>query len=65
MYFTARDREEKCSTRRSGRSVPDGWETVEGPEAKDICLSRIEELRSDMRPAILRAAATAAENKSA
>ncbi|GAB2810427.1 hypothetical protein GCM10027091_47970 [Streptomyces daliensis] len=36
--------------------MPDGWETVGEPMAKDACLERIGELWTDMRPASLRRA---------
>ncbi|MDH6697472.1 MbtH family protein [Streptomyces griseoviridis] len=63
LYFVVRNHEEQYSIWRSDKPVPSGWETVEGPAIKENCLGRIEELWTDMRPASLRAAMAAAQNK--
>ncbi|MER5554691.1 MbtH family NRPS accessory protein [Streptomyces sp. NPDC002793] len=62
LYFVVRNHEEQYSIWRSDKPVPAGWETVEGPAGKEDCLSRIDEIWTDMRPASLRAAMAAAEN---
>ncbi|MEV7298663.1 MbtH family protein [Streptomyces clavifer] len=62
LYFVVRNHEEQYSIWRSDKQVPEGWETQGGPAGKEECLSRIEELWIDMRPASLRAAMAAAEN---
>ncbi|WP_330321173.1 MbtH family NRPS accessory protein [Streptomyces clavifer] len=62
LYFVVRNHEEQYSIWRSDKQVPEGWETQGGPAGKEECLSRIEELWTDMRPASLRAAMAATEN---
>ncbi|MBR7674822.1 MbtH family protein [Streptomyces daliensis] len=56
LFHVVRNHEEQYSIWRTDKPVPDGWETVGEPMAKDACLERIGELWTDMRPASLRRA---------
>jgi MbtH protein len=53
-YFVVRNHEEQYSVWRADRELPQGWEPVGEAAAKEECLSRIEELWTDMRPLSLR-----------
>ena len=59
-YFVVRNEEDQYSIWRVGKTIPDGWQPVGEPAAKDECLKRIGELWTDMRPASLRASMAAA-----
>ncbi|MBJ7004467.1 MbtH family protein [Streptomyces griseofuscus] len=54
LYHVVRNHEEQYSLWRADREVPKGWDTVGGSAPKEECLSRIEELWTDMRPLSLR-----------
>ena len=54
LYFIVRNHEEQYSIWRTDKPVPPGWETVEAPATKNVCLERISQLWTDMRPASLR-----------
>lgn len=53
-YVVVRNHEEQYSVWRADREVPAGWEAVGDPAPKEACLTRIEELWTDMRPLSLR-----------
>ncbi|MGW4594017.1 MbtH family protein [Streptomyces sp. NPDC004457] len=53
-YFVVRNHEEQYSVWRADRELPQGWESVGEAATKEECLSRIEELWTDMRPLSLR-----------
>lgn len=55
LYHIVRNHEDQYSIWRADKTVPDGWEAVGEPAAKDECLRRIGEVWTDMRPASLRA----------
>jgi MbtH protein len=46
--------EEQYSIWAADRPVPDGWRAVGEQGSREACLSRIEELWTDMRPKSLR-----------
>ncbi|CAL2069778.1 MULTISPECIES: MbtH family protein [Streptomyces] len=54
LYHVVRNHEEQYSVWRADREVPKGWDTVGESAPKEECLSRIEELWTDMRPLSLR-----------
>jgi MbtH protein len=56
LYFIVRNCEDQYSIWRAGKEIPAGWERVGEPASKDACLTRIDEIWTDMRPASLRAA---------
>jgi len=60
QYFVVCNDEDQYSIWRMGKQIPDGWQPVGEPAAKDECLTRIGELWTDMRPASLRASMAAA-----
>jgi MbtH protein len=49
-----RNHEEQYSVWRSDKALPAGWESVGEPAPKDVCLKRVDELWTDMRPLSLR-----------
>lgn len=53
-YFVVRNHEEQYSIWRTDLRLPDGWEIVGDPAPKSVCLDRVDELWTDMRPAGLR-----------
>ncbi|WP_316524210.1 MbtH family protein [Kitasatospora brasiliensis] len=53
-YLVVRNDEEQYSIWRADRELPNGWQAVGDAAAKDVCLNRIEELWTDMRPLSLR-----------
>ncbi|MEU7114593.1 MbtH family NRPS accessory protein [Streptomyces sp. NPDC046182] len=55
-YLVVRNHEEQYSVWRADRELPQGWDSVGEPAPKEECLSRIEELWTDMRPLSLRTA---------
>lgn len=55
-YLVVLNGEEQYSIWRAGRPVPAGWSAVGEPAPREVCLARIGELWTDMRPASLRAA---------
>jgi MbtH protein len=56
LYFVVRNHEEQYSIWPADREVPAGWETIGEAATKPLCLDRIEELWTDMRPLSLRRA---------
>lgn len=52
-YFVVINHEEQYSIWPDD-APPEGWTVVAGPDSKDACLARIEELWTDMRPKSLR-----------
>jgi MbtH protein len=55
LFFVVRNHEDQYSIWRNDREIPAGWETVGDAAARSVCLDRIGELWTDMRPASLRA----------
>lgn len=53
-YFVVRNAEEQYSIWRSDKAVPAGWDVIGEAMPKEACLSTIETLWTDMRPASLR-----------
>ncbi len=49
-----RNHEEQFSLWRADRELPLGWDPVGEPGSREVCLERIEELWTDMRPLSLR-----------
>lgn len=55
-YVIVRNHEDQYSIWSADREIPAGWEPVGEPASRTVCLDRIGELWTDMRPASLRAA---------
>lgn len=53
-FFVVVNHEEQYSIWPESRAVPKGWEIVGEPARKHECLTRIEELWTDMRPVSVR-----------
>lgn len=49
-FFVLVNQEEQHSLWPSFAVIPEGWNQVFGPEAKDACLSYVEEHWTDLRP---------------
>lgn len=54
LFLVVMNHEEQYSIWPDSRAVPAGWELVGGPAPKRECLTRIEELWTDMRPLSVR-----------
>lgn len=54
FYFVVRNHEEQYSIWRTNKPIPAGWDAIGAAAPKAECLTRIEELWTDMRPASLR-----------
>ncbi len=50
LYLVVVNDEEQYSIWETTRPTPDGWTQVGDPDQRESCLSRIEELWTDMRP---------------
>ncbi|MEV4565093.1 MbtH family NRPS accessory protein [Nonomuraea sp. NPDC049419] len=55
-FAVVRNHEEQYSIWPAGQDIPSGWEAVGVEGTKEFCLSRIQELWTDMRPLSLRTA---------
>ncbi|MBB5083630.1 MbtH family protein [Nonomuraea endophytica] len=55
-FVIVRNHEEQYSIWPAGREIPGGWHSVGHADTKKACLSRIQELWTDMRPLSLRKA---------
>lgn len=55
LFIIVRNDEDQYSIWSPDKDIPNGWEAVGEPATKAVCLSRIEELWTDMRPRSLRA----------
>lgn len=55
-FAVVRNHEEQYSIWPAGQDIPGGWEPVGVEGTKEFCLSRIQELWTDMRPLSLRTA---------
>ncbi|MGW4502372.1 MbtH family protein [Micromonospora sp. NPDC004336] len=60
QYVVVRNAEEQYSIWPGDRPVPQGWRTMEVRGSREECLTHIENVWTDMRPASLRAAASVA-----
>jgi MbtH protein len=56
LYEVVLNDQEQYSIWSAGRPAPDGWRTAGFPGSKEACLSRIDEVWTDMRPRALREA---------
>ncbi len=54
LYFVVKNHEEQYSVWPEAKPLPAGWELVGEAATKTECLSRIEELWTDMRPLSVR-----------
>ncbi len=54
LYLVVRNHEEQYSVWRAERPLPPGWGAIGEPALKEDCLSRIDEIWTDMRPLSLR-----------
>jgi MbtH protein len=54
IYNVVVNHEEQYSIWPAGQSIPNGWRSVGQPGPKEACLSYINEVWTDMRPASLR-----------
>lgn len=54
LYFVVKNHEEQYSVWPKAKPFPAGWESVGEAAPKAECLSRIEELWTDMRPLSVR-----------
>ncbi|MGK5675868.1 MbtH family protein [Micromonospora sp. URMC 106] len=60
QYVVVRNAEEQYSIWPADRPVPEGWRTVDVRGSREECLAHIESVWTDMRPASLRTAGSAA-----
>ncbi|MFC7548694.1 MbtH family protein [Plantactinospora sp. GCM10030261] len=56
QYVVVRNAEEQYSIWPADRPVPQGWQDMEVRGSREECLTHIENVWTDMRPASLRAA---------
>jgi MbtH protein len=54
VFLVVVNDEQQFSIWPQDKALPLGWTPVGAPAAKDICLARIEQLWTDMRPLSLR-----------
>lgn len=54
LYFVVKNQEEQYSIWPYYKKIPEGWEPIGNPKAKEECLNFIEEAWVDMRPLSLR-----------
>ena len=56
LYFVVRNGEEQYSIWPSLKALPQGWISIGEAAAKEACLSRIEQIWTDIRPLSVREA---------
>ncbi|NBE91749.1 MbtH family NRPS accessory protein [Nonomuraea sp. KC401] len=55
-FVVVRNHEEQYSIWPADQDIPGGWHPVGAEGTKEVCLSRVQELWTDMRPLSLRTA---------